>query len=142
MSWVTSCTKEEFERLIGFVNSFHLPLKFTREISETSITFLDINIFVQDNNLPTGVHTTNPQIRRATYCTHLPTNLMAKSQFRTPNFSGSVDSAAMIQTSTLNTMKCLTSFPNVAILTASCLKHSIVSETSIEIRFRTISLKQ
>ena len=30
--------------------------------------------------------------------------------------------------------KCPISFPNVAILTASCLKHSIVSKTSIENR--------
>ena len=31
----TSCTKEELERFIGFVNSFHPALKFTWEISET-----------------------------------------------------------------------------------------------------------
>ena len=35
---------------------------------------------------------------------------------------------------TPNATKCLISFPNVAILTASCLKHSIVSKTSIENR--------
>ena len=66
------------------------------------------------------------------YCTHLPTHLISKTQYRTPNFSGSVDSAAKIQTATPNVMKCLISFPNVAILTTSCLKHSIVSKTSIE----------
>ena len=54
--WVTSCTKEELERFIGFVDSFHLALKFTWEISETSVTFLDINISVQDNNLATIIH--------------------------------------------------------------------------------------
>ena len=52
----TSCTKEELERFISFVNSFHPALKFTWEISETSINFLDINISVQDNNLATIVH--------------------------------------------------------------------------------------
>ena len=52
----TSCTKEELERFIGFVNSFHPALKFTLEISETSVTFLDINISVQNNNLATSVH--------------------------------------------------------------------------------------
>ena len=36
----TSCTKEELERFIGFVNSVHLALKFTWKISETSVTFL------------------------------------------------------------------------------------------------------
>ena len=52
----TSCTKEELERFIGFVNSFHPALKFTWEISETSVTFLDINISVRDNKLATSVH--------------------------------------------------------------------------------------
>ena len=52
----TSCTKEELERFIGFVNSFRPALKFTWEISETSVTFLDINISVQDNNLATSVY--------------------------------------------------------------------------------------
>ena len=52
----TSRTKEELERFIGFVNSFHRALKFTWEISETSVTFLDINISVQDNKLATSVH--------------------------------------------------------------------------------------
>ena len=52
----TSCTKEELERFIGFVNSFHPALKFTWEISETSVTFLDVNISVQDNKLATSVH--------------------------------------------------------------------------------------
>ena len=37
-------------------NSFHPALKFTRQISETSVTFIGINIFVQDNNLATSVH--------------------------------------------------------------------------------------
>ena len=50
----TSCTKEELERFIGFVNSFHPALKFTWEISENSVTFLDINISVQDNKLATS----------------------------------------------------------------------------------------
>ena len=78
------------------------------------------------------VSTTNPQIRTVTYCTRLPTHLTLKTQFRTPNFSDSVGSAAKIQTLTPNATKCRISFPNVAILTASCPKHSIVSKTSIE----------
>ena len=52
----TSYTKEELERFISFVNSFHPVLKFTWEISETSVIFLDINISVQDNDLATSVH--------------------------------------------------------------------------------------
>ena len=54
--WATSCTKEELERFIGFVNSFHPAHKFKWQISETSVTFLDINVSVQDNNLTNSVH--------------------------------------------------------------------------------------
>ena len=61
------------------------------------------------------------RIRTVTYCTRLPTHLTSKTQFRTPNFSDSVGSAAKIQTFTPNATKCRISFPNVAILTASCL---------------------
>ena len=78
------------------------------------------------------VFNTNWQIRRVTYCTHLPTHLTSKTQFRIPIFSDSVDSATMIQTSTPNAMKCLLYFPNAAILTTSYLKHLIMSKTSIE----------
>ena len=58
----------------------------------------------------------------------------SKTQFRTPNFSDSVGSAVKIQTLTQNATKCPISFPNVAIRTASCLKHSIESKTSTENR--------
>ena len=125
----TSCTKEELERFIGFVNSFHPALKFTWEISET---LFSISTFLSKTTNWQPVSTTNPQIRTVTYCTRLPTHLTSKTQFRTPNFSDSVGSAAKIQTLTPNATKCPISFPNVAILTASCLKHSIVSKTSIE----------
>ena len=116
---------------LGFVNSPHPALKFTRKMSETLVTFIDINISVQHNNLATSVYY-NPQIRTVTYCIHLPIHLMSKTQFHTPNFSGSVDSAVKIQILTPNAMKCLISFPNLAILTTSYLKYSIVSKTPIE----------
>ena len=126
-----SCTKEELERFIGFVNSFHPALKFTWEISETSVTFLDINISVQDNKLATSVHCKPTDLHN--YLLYLSSHhLTSKTQFHTPNFSDSVGSAAKIQTLTPNVMKCLISFLNVAILTASCQKHSIMSKTSIE----------
>ena len=71
------------------------------------------------------VSTTNPQIRTVTYCTRLPTHLTSKTRFRTPNFSDSIGSAAKIQTLTPNATKCRISFPNVAILTASCLDKAL-----------------
>ena len=95
-------------------------------------SLFSISIFLSKTSNWQPVSTTNPQIRTVTYCTRLPTHLTSKTQFRTPNFSDSVGSAAKIQTLTPNATKCLISFPNVAILTASCLKHSIVSKTSME----------
>ena len=95
-------------------------------------SLFSISTFLSKTTNWQQVSTTNPQIRTVTYCTRLPTHLTSKTQFRTPNFSDSVGSAAKIQTLTLNATKCRISFPNVAILTASCLKHSIVSKTSIE----------
>ena len=118
----TSCTKEELERFLGFVNSFHPALKFTWEISETSVTFLDINISVHARQR-IGNQCLLQTHRFAQLLTVLPTHLTSRTQFRTPNFSDSVGSSAKIQTLTSNATKCRISFPNVAILTASCLKH-------------------
>ena len=95
-------------------------------------SLFSISTFLSKTTNWQPVSTTNPQIPTVTYCTRLPTHLTSKTQFRIPNFSDSVGSAAKIQTLTPNATKCLISFPNVAILTASCLKHSIVSKTSIE----------
>ena len=99
-----------------------------------NLSLFSISTFLSKTTNWQPVSTTNPQIRTVTYCTRLPTHLTSKTQFRTPNFSDSVGSAAKIQTLTPNATKCPISFPNVAILTASCLKHSIVSKTSIENR--------
>ena len=97
-------------------------------------SLFSISTFLSKTTNWQPVSTTNPQIRTVTYCTRLPTHLTSKTQFRTPNFSDSVGSAAKIQTLTPNATKCPISFPNVAIRTASCLKHSIGSKTSIENR--------
>ena len=52
----TSCTNDELEQFIQFVDSFHPALKFTWEVSDTVITFLDIKISIQENKLTTSVH--------------------------------------------------------------------------------------
>jgi hypothetical protein len=41
-----SCSRVELERFINFVNNFYRVLQFTWEISETSVTFLDILISI------------------------------------------------------------------------------------------------
>ena len=103
--------KKNWNDLSVFVNSFHPALKFTWEISETSVTFSRYQHFCPRTTNWQPVSTTNPQVRTVTYCTRLPTHLTSKTQFRTPNFSDSVGSAAKIQTLTPNATKCPISFP-------------------------------
>ena len=50
-----SCSRVELERFINFVNNFHPALQFTWEISETSVSFLDILVSINGNLLSTSV---------------------------------------------------------------------------------------
>ena len=51
----TSSTREELTKFTTAVNSFYLALKYTWEISDTSLAFLDIKISVEGNGLCTSV---------------------------------------------------------------------------------------
>ena len=50
-----SCSRVELQRFINFVNNFHPALQFTWEISETSVSFLDILVSINGNLLSTSV---------------------------------------------------------------------------------------
>ena len=52
----TSSTREELNQFITAVNSFHPALKYTWEISDSSLAFLDIKLSVEGNGLCTSVH--------------------------------------------------------------------------------------
>ena len=52
----TLSSREELSQFITSVNSFHPALKYTWEISENSLVFLDIKLSVNDNGLSTSVH--------------------------------------------------------------------------------------
>ena len=52
----TSSTREELNQFITALNSFHPALKYTWEISDTSLAFLDIKVSVEGNGLCTSVH--------------------------------------------------------------------------------------
>ena len=52
----TSSAREELTQFITAVNSFHPALKYTWEISGTSLAFLDIKISTEDNALFTSVY--------------------------------------------------------------------------------------
>ena len=51
-----SSSREELDQFITSVNSFHPALKYTREISVTSLAFLDIKVSIRGNVLCTSVH--------------------------------------------------------------------------------------
>jgi len=48
-------TRQDQESFISYVNSFHPAFEFTWEISEVSVTFLDISVSITDNRLSTTV---------------------------------------------------------------------------------------
>ena len=52
----TSSTREELNQFITAVNSFHPALKYTWEISNTSLAFLDFKLFIEGNGSCTSVH--------------------------------------------------------------------------------------
>ena len=45
----------DLERFINYVNGFHHALKFTWEISETCVSFLDISVSINGDALATSV---------------------------------------------------------------------------------------
>ena len=52
----TFSTREELNQFITAVNSFHPALKYTWEISNTSLAFPDIKLSIEGNGLCTSVH--------------------------------------------------------------------------------------
>ena len=52
----TSSTREELNQFRTAVNSFYPALKYTWEISDTSLAFLDIKVSIEGDGLCTSVH--------------------------------------------------------------------------------------
>ena len=52
----TSSTRKELNQFLTAVNSFHPALKYTWEISNTCLAFLDIKLSIEGNGLYTSVH--------------------------------------------------------------------------------------
>ena len=49
-------TVSELENFVNHLNSVHPTIKFTKDISNTTITFLDLDIYKKDNSLQTKTH--------------------------------------------------------------------------------------
>ena len=52
----TSSSREDLNQFLTAVNSFHPALKYTWEISDTSLAFLDIRVSIEGNGLCTSVY--------------------------------------------------------------------------------------
>ena len=52
----TSSTREDLNQFITAVNSFHPALKYSWEIPDTSLAFLDIRVSIEGDGLCTSVH--------------------------------------------------------------------------------------
>ena len=109
-----SSRREELNRFITSVNSFHPALKYTWEISETSLAFLDIKVSINGNGLRTSVH--YKQILTVICCIHHPTHPMSKIPFPILNFLDSDVCAMMTLIFLTNLKKCASFSKNVAIL--------------------------
>ena len=110
----TSSTKEELEQFINSVNSFHPALKYTWQISETSIPFLDINVSIHRNGLSTSVYYKPTDSHN--YLLH-SSSLMLKIPFHILNSSDFDVYAVMSLTSQTNQRKCFSSSRTLATLT-------------------------
>ena len=108
-------SRQELDRFITSVNSFHPAPTYTWEISETSIAFLDIKVqSMATAYLP--VCTTNLQIPTVICCIHpliLPTS---KTSSRSLNFLDFDVYLVMTPISPTNQRKCAISSRSVAIL--------------------------
>eukprot|EP00061_Rhincodon_typus_P003605 g20506.t1 len=51
-----SYSHEELEQFINFINTFHPNLKFTGTISDTSLSFLDLSVFISGDRLKTDIY--------------------------------------------------------------------------------------
>eukprot|EP00061_Rhincodon_typus_P006237 g26669.t1 len=51
-----SCSHEELEQFSNFTNNFHLNLKFTWTISDSSLSFLDLSISNSCERLKTNIY--------------------------------------------------------------------------------------
>ena len=52
----TSCSRNDHEASIYYVNSFHQSRDSTWKVSEASVTFLDSSVSITANYLSTSVH--------------------------------------------------------------------------------------
>ena len=115
--WITNqlSTKEELTQFITAVNSFYPALKYTWEISDTSLAFLDIKISIEGNGLVL-VFNTNLQIHTVTCCIHPQIHHTSRTPYLCHNFSDFVVYVVTTLIFPKNQRQCASFSINVAIL--------------------------
>ena len=83
----TSSTREDFNQFIAAVNSFHPALKYTWEISDTSLEHFWISKFLLKAMVYAPVCTKNPQILTVICCIHLHIHHMSRIPLLILSFS-------------------------------------------------------
>ena len=110
-----SSSREELNRFITSVNSFHPALKYTWEMSETPLTFLDIKVSINGNGLRTSVHY-KPTDSHSYLLHSSSTHPMSKIPSPILNFLDSDVCAVMTLIFLPNLKKCASFSKNMAIL--------------------------
>ena len=105
-----SSSREELDQFITSVNSFHLALKYTWDILETSLAFLDIKVSISGNVLCTIVHSLT-----VIFCIHCHIHQMSRTPFLILNFLDFDVYGVMTPISPANQRRCASSSKNVAI---------------------------
>ena len=112
----TSSTREELNQFTTAVNSFHPALKYTWEISDTSLAFLDIKLSIEGSGLCTTVHYKPTDSPIVICCIHLHIHHMSRILFLILSFLDFVAFVVRTLIFPLNQRKCAISSTNVAIL--------------------------
>ena len=101
----SSVTRQDLENFIHFCTTYHPAIKYTFEISESSIPFLDLCLCISNDRVSTSIHYCNPPILTTTLSILPPTLLTARMPFNIANFSVFVGSALMMVTMMSNLPK-------------------------------------
>ena len=95
----TSSAREELTQFITAVSSFHPVLKYTWEVSDSSLAILDIKISIEGNVLCTSVY--NKDI--GTCCIHLRIHHTSRIPYRAQQ----IDRQSALQTAEMENTDCI-----------------------------------
>ena len=125
-----SSSREDLDQFITSINSFHPALKYTWEISEISLAFLDIKVSISGNVLCTSVHY-KPTDSHSICCIHRHIHHMSRTLFLILNFLDFDVYVVMTVIFPAN-QRCASSSKNVAILSLWSKRANIAPNNLID----------